>query len=150
MIKVIGGTNMTRVAHKDLYQETIQCWKKISPIIHEPQNIVEYKKLAAFLDTLLDIVGEDESHELIGLIDVISHIISNFDDEHYQILDRATGIDALKFLMKQHQLKQTDLKNELGSQGVVSEILNGKRQLNISQIKKLATRFQVSPATFID
>jgi HTH-type transcriptional regulator/antitoxin HigA len=42
------------------------------------------------------------------------------------------------------------LKNEIGSQGVVSEILNGKRQLNITQIRKLSERFKISPATFID
>jgi len=45
-------------------------------------------------------------------------------------------------------VKQADLK-EIGSQGVVSEILNGKRSLNVRQIKLLAERFSVSPATFI-
>jgi len=52
--------------------------------------------------------------------------------------------------MEQHKLKQNDLKNEIGSQGVVSEVLNGKRQLNVDQIKKLAKRFHVSASTFID
>ena len=52
--------------------------------------------------------------------------------------------------MEQHDLKQTDLNNEIGSQGVVSEILNGKRKLNVTQIRKLSERFKVSPATFID
>lgn len=73
-----------------------------------------------------------------------------YDDEHYQSVDNGTAIDALKFLMVQHHLKQIDLNNEIGSQGVVSEILNGKRQLNVSQIKKLGERFKLSPATFID
>ncbi len=50
--------------------------------------------------------------------------------------------------MKQHNIKQSDLP-EIGSQGVVSEILRGKRELNISQIKKLAKEFRVSPDTFI-
>ena len=86
----------------------------------------------------------------MGLIDLISHISSMYDDEHYQSLVEETGIDALKFLMQQHNLKHTDFKNEIGSQGVVSEILNGKRQLNVTQIKKLCERFKVSPATFID
>ena len=142
--------NMTALAHNDYMQETIQGWKKISPVIHEPQNADDYEKLSSFLDKLLDIVGEDESHELMGLVDVISHMISMYDDEHYQSLENGTGIDALHFLMVQHDLKQTDLKNEIGSQGVVSEILNGKRQLNVTQIKKLCERFKVSPATFID
>jgi len=38
---------------------------------------------------------------------------------------------------------------EIGSQGVVSEILNGKRELNVRQIRELANRFHVSPAVFI-
>ncbi len=142
--------NMTALAHNDFIQDTIQCWKKISPVIHEPQNTDDYEKLSSLLDNLLDVVGEDESHELMGLIDVISHMISVYDDEHYQFLEEGTGIDALKFLMEQHDLNQNDLKNEIGSQGVVSEILNGKRQLNVTQIRKLSERFKVSPATFID
>ncbi|HBD7441763.1 TPA: helix-turn-helix domain-containing protein [Legionella pneumophila] len=141
---------MTALAHNDFIQDTIQCWKKISPVIHEPQNTDDYEKLSSLLDNLLDVVGEDESHELMGLIDVISHMISVYDDEHYQFLEEGTGIDALKFLMEQHDLNQNDLKNEIGSQGVVSEILNGKRQLNVTQIRKLSQRFKVSPATFID
>lgn len=38
---------------------------------------------------------------------------------------------------------------EIGSQGVVSEILNGKRELNVRQIRALADRFHVSPSVFI-
>jgi HTH-type transcriptional regulator / antitoxin HigA len=50
--------------------------------------------------------------------------------------------------MEEHDLKQSDLK-ELGSQGIVSEILSGQRRLNVRQIKALSKRFNVSPATFI-
>ena len=141
---------MVALAHNDFLENTIQHWKHISSVVHEPQNNVEYEKLSRYLDKLLDIVGEDESHELIGLVDVISHMITMYDEEHLEAIENGTGIDALKFLMQQHELNQSDLKNEIGSQGVVSEILNGKRQLNVAQIKKLSERFQVSAATFID
>ncbi|MFX6250459.1 helix-turn-helix domain-containing protein [Acinetobacter baumannii] len=50
--------------------------------------------------------------------------------------------------MEQHQLTQSDLP-EIGSQGVVSEILRGKRDLNLRQVKALAERFGVGPAVFI-
>lgn len=63
--------------------ELIEYWKHISPVIREPQNADEYDQLAGILDKLLDIVGEDESHELIGLIDVISSMISKYDDSHF-------------------------------------------------------------------
>lgn len=59
-----------------------------------------------------------------------------------------TPIETLSFLMKEHGIKQTDLA-EVGSQGVVSEILTGKRHLNIRQIKELSSRFNVSPLVFI-
>ena len=63
-------------------------------------------------------------------------------------MHETTGIEALKFLMEQHGLKQGDLK-EIGSQGVVSEILTGKRELNIRQVRALSERFGVSTATFL-
>jgi HTH-type transcriptional regulator/antitoxin HigA len=49
--------------------------------------------------------------------------------------------------MQQHGLSQGDLP-EIGSQGVVSEILRGKRELNRRQIEALARRFHLSPAVF--
>ena len=55
---------------------------------------------------------------------------------------------VLKFLMQEHDLRQSDLP-EIGSQGVVSEVLTGKRELNARQIKRLAKRFNVSPAVFV-
>ncbi len=57
-------------------------------------------------------------------------------------------MQALKFLMEQHGLKQSDL-SEIGSQGVVSEILRGKRELNMRQVRALSERFGVSSATFV-
>ena len=63
-------------------------------------------------------------------------------------MPQTTGVLALKFLMEQHGLKQSDL-SEIGSQGVVSEILMGKRELNIRQGRALSERFGVSVATFV-
>lgn len=142
-----GEIKMKALRIEKKMRNAINHWKYID--IHEPLNNTDYDKLSKFLDYLLDIVGEDETHELIGLVDFISHMIEMYDErKHYQIKD-VSGIDALKFLMQQHQLKQSDL-SEIGSQGVVSEILQGKRKLNLNQIKKLAKKFHVSPSTFID
>lgn len=55
---------------------------------------------------------------------------------------------VLKYLMQEQGLRRSDLP-EIGSQGVVSEVLAGKRELNARQIKRLAKRFGVSPAVFI-
>ncbi len=138
----------TMRAYPDL-NETIKHWKCIASDIHEPLNNDDYNRLSNMLDRLLDIVGENEKHELIGLIDVISHMISMYDDQKRYLKANISGIDALKFLMEQHGFNQSDL-SEIGSQGVISEILNRKRQLNLKQIKTLSQKFHVSVETFID
>ena len=45
--------------------------------------------------------------------------------------------------MQQHGLRQSDLP-EVGSQGVVSEVLAGKRPLNARQVKALVRRFKLA------
>ena len=124
-------------------------WKYIAPILSYPKSEANYDRLVEQLDQLLDYIGDNENHPLIGLLDVMSNLIAFYEDQKYRHLGKTTSIDALKYLMKMHQLQQTDL-TEIGSQGVISEILNGKRQLNLRQIKLLAKRFHVAPATFID
>jgi HTH-type transcriptional regulator / antitoxin HigA len=51
--------------------------------------------------------------------------------------------------MEANGLKQSDLTHELGSQGIVSEILSGKRGINARQARALAKRFGVLPMVFI-
>jgi len=112
--------------------------------IHTKQD---YENAISALNRLLDEVGENEKHPLFGFIEILGIVIENYESEHYE-WDELEGIDVLKYLMEEHKLKQEDL-SEIGSQGVVSEILHGKRQLNVNQIKKLADRFNVNPAVFI-
>ncbi len=129
--------------------QIIKHWDHIAPYIHYPKNLKEYDKMVNKLDELLNIVGDDENHRLMGLIDIISHLIEEYESKKMAKQKMPTGIDALKFLMETHQLHQSDL-SEIGSQGVVSEIIKGKRQLNFRQIKLLAKKFSVDPSTFID
>lgn len=99
------------------------------------------------LEALLDDAQGNEAHPAMGLVDIVGDLIENYETKHHPLPD-ATGVQALKFLMEQHGLKQSDLA-EIGSQGVVSEILTNKRELNIRQVRALSERFGVSAATFI-
>lgn len=83
----------------------------------------------------------------MSLVDIVGDLIEDYEAAHHPLPD-ATGVQALRFLMEQHCLKQTDLP-EIGSQGVISEILAGKRDLNIRQVRLLSERFRVSTATFV-
>ncbi|MEZ5673387.1 MAG: hypothetical protein R3E08_13840 [Thiotrichaceae bacterium] len=74
-------------------------------------------------------------------------LINSYETEHDPI-PVASARDILTFLMEEHHLTQSDLR-EIGTQGVVSEILSGKRKLNLRQIRLLSQRFHVSPEVFI-
>ena len=56
---------------------------------------------------------------------------------------------VLRALMDQQGLTQSELAYELGSQGVVSEILSGKREMNLRQMRALAVRFSVPATAFV-
>lgn len=115
----------------------------IAPI----RDDAHYDRMIALLDALLEEASGDENHPAMSLADIVGDLIEDYETQHHRLPD-TTGIDALKFLMQQHGLKQNDL-TEIGSQGVVSEILSGKREFNIRQIRALSERFGVSPATFV-
>jgi HTH-type transcriptional regulator / antitoxin HigA len=129
-----------------LSQELQQHWTAISPLL-SLRNEQEYDRAVECLNRLLDEVGTDEQHPLYTLLDVLGTLIYAYEEEHHPI-PACSGVDVLHFLMDEHGLTQSDLP-EIGSQSVVSEVLRGKRELNIRQIRALATRFQVSPAVFI-
>lgn len=115
----------------------------IAPIRDE----AHYQRMVGMLNALLDETGLNESHPAMGLVDIVGDLIADFEAEH-DAMPQTTGLQALQFLMAQHGLKQSDLP-EIGSQGVVSEILTGKRELNIRQVRALGTRFGVAAATFV-
>jgi HTH-type transcriptional regulator/antitoxin HigA len=107
----------------------------------------DYRKAMAMLDEIIDEIGEDETHPLADLAEALALFIHAYEETHAKIRE-ATGPEVLRSLMEEHGLTQSELP-EIGSQGVVSEILSGERQLNIRQIRRLAKRFGVSPAVFI-
>jgi len=127
-------------------QELQQHWTAISPLL-SLRNEEEYDRAVERLNSLLDEVGTDEQHPLYTLLDTLGTLIHAYEEEHHPIPE-CSAIDVLHFLMDEHGLTQSDVP-EIGSQGVVSEVLRGKRELNIRQIRALAKRFQVSPAVFI-
>jgi len=120
-------------------------WQAISPIL-TIQNEDEYDAAIERLNLLLDDVGTNEAHPLYELLDTLGTLIHVYEEEHI-MMPVSGGVDMLEYLMDEHGLGQSDLP-EVGTQGVVSEILNEKRQLNVRQIRMLAERFCVSPAVF--
>ncbi len=107
----------------------------------------DYDKAVAMLNDLLDRGAASDGHQLADLVDTLGVLIGEYEVKHYPPA-AVSALESLRFLMQQHGLTQSDLP-EVGSQGVVSEILMGKRELNVRQIRALAARFSVPPSLFI-
>ncbi len=125
----------------------IRIWPDIKNIFSVAHSEKEYHRQVDFLDSLIDEVGEDETHPLSSLIETLGSLVETYETTNLKEPE-GTPAEILHYLMREHGLKQGDLP-EVGSQGVVSEILNEKRQLNTRQVKVLGKRFGVSPAVFI-
>ena len=112
------------------------------------RNDADYERVVAFMNSLLDVVGDDEAHELADLLDLVGQLVEDYEATRHVIPDAAPH-EVLRFLLDQHGLTQTDLASEIGGQSVVSDILSGKRAINARQAKALAARFGVSALAFL-
>jgi len=106
-----------------------------------------YRQAIRALNELLDAGAGEESHPLADLVATLGELIGDYEDAN-SVPEDADPLGVLRFLMQQHGLTQSGLP-EIGSQGVVSEVLSGRRTLNVRQIDALARRFAVSPAVFM-
>ena len=62
--------------------ETVeQVWPTIAPLLFVPHTEHEYGRLVQMLDTLIDVVGEEEEHPLASLMKVISVLVEKYEDE---------------------------------------------------------------------
>jgi len=128
-------------------EKIAKIWPGIQNIFSIPHNQKEYNRLVHVMDGLIDEVGENESHPLASLMETLGSLIETYEAQNIPEIEGRPS-DVLKNLMEEHHLKQSDLP-EIGSQGVISELLSGKRQFNARQIKCLSSRFNVSPAVFM-
>ena len=68
-------------------RKTINAWSSLTNSIVVPHTEEEYRQLVTVLDDLIDEVGEDESHPLASMMEVIGVLIENYETEHVPELD---------------------------------------------------------------
>ncbi|MBE9054892.1 hypothetical protein [Sphaerospermopsis sp. LEGE 08334] len=62
--------------------QTITAWSSIAENVFVPHTEAEYEHLVNILDALIDQIGEDETHPLASLMEVIGVLIENYENEH--------------------------------------------------------------------
>ena len=84
---------------------------------------------------------------LAGLAGMVGDLVSAYEQKHYPMPTEMSGVEALCFFMERDNLRQQDLP-EIGNQAKVSEVLSGRRAINLRQAKALSERFGVPLALF--
>jgi len=68
--------------------EAIQSsWQEFDALAHlRPiHDEAEYVRITALMNSLLEVAGDNEDHPLSGLLDLVSDIVSSYEQEHYAI-----------------------------------------------------------------
>ncbi|MGK7893523.1 MAG: type II toxin-antitoxin system HigA family antitoxin [Xenococcus sp. (in: cyanobacteria)] len=114
-----------------------------------PRTITSDEQLDAtqqVIDRLLDC--NNLSPEEYDYLNVLGTLVFEYEQTQEPIPD-IYGVELLKVLITERQLRQKDLVPIFKTESIISEILNGKRQLTVRHIQELAQFFQLSPAVFL-
>ena len=106
-----------------------------------------YTALLAFVDEAFERFGGDEAHPVFSLVSLVADRLREYKARIHPWPDTATPATVLQVLMDEHGLSQKDLP-EVGTQSVISDVLAGKRKINLRQAKALAQRFSLPMDVF--
>ena len=126
-----------RTAYCDLLTQTI-------PKVIESEQ--EYEQTLAIVEALT--FKSDRTAEEDKLCALLVMLVEAYESEMYP-MGELSAHEILQHMMESSGTRQADLVGVLGSSGVVSEIVNGKRTISKAQSKILGDMFKVSPSLFI-
>lgn len=101
----------------------------IHPVKHEADYEAALARIMVLMDAESDTSEGDE-------LDILGTLVEAYEAKHHAI-DAPNPIEAIRFRMEQYNLKDKDLVPYIGHTGRVSEVLNYRRKLTITMIRKL-------------
>ena len=124
-------------------------WAYVAPLLKPAKKRAQYQALVESLDAVLDAGGADEANPLARLAAMLGDLVSAYEQAHHPMPPAMSAVETLRWFMERDQLRQGDLP-EIGNQAKVSEILSGRRAINLRQARALAARFGVPLELFVD
>lgn len=113
------------------------------PITNDDELIATQNRINFILDSK-PLTQDDRDY-----LQVLGTLVYDYEEKH-EPMPLLKGVKLLKALINEDNIKETDLAPLFGDELIVSEVINGKRELSASQIKKLAEFFHISPAAFLE
>ena len=72
------------------HKTSLAHWPELSQAVFVPHTEADCQRLIALLDDLVDEVGNDESHPLASLMEVVGLLIEKYEDEHVAELEESS------------------------------------------------------------
>ncbi len=119
---------------------------RVLPVVIQTEQ--EYDRIDAEIGRLLKKGHRNLSLEELALLELMTKLIEDYDTQNYSF-PKSQPHEALRALMTQNDLTQTDLLPIFKSRGYISEVLSGKRAISKRIAKALGERFSVSAELFI-
>jgi HTH-type transcriptional regulator/antitoxin HigA len=66
-------------------------WSESSRAILVPLTASEYERLVSQLDDLVDEVGDDGTHPLASIMEVVGSLVERYEDEHVPTLEGSSA-----------------------------------------------------------
>src|SRR6266567_3310643 len=115
---------------------------------YPPRPIEEEAQLPHVEERIWELLAIDErTPAQDAYLTLLSGLVERWETEHVEI-PPLTGIELVKALLAERELRQKDLVPVFGTESIVSEVLSGKRDLQAKHIEGLANFFHVSPVVF--
>ena len=128
--------------HQDRYLELIREFP-LRPL----NDDAELEAAIRVIDSLID--KEKLSKAEDDYLDVLSDLVHEFEEVHIP-MRKTPAHEMLAELMELREYTQAQVAKGAGiAVSTVSELLSGKREMNLKQVAKLATFFKVGPAVFL-
>lgn len=114
----------------------------------QPEVVRSEEQNQRYIRRLEELTGQEViSPAQDKLIALLTLLVEEYEDKHHP-LPEAGPLDVIRHLMETNHLRQKDLADVFGTESIVSDVLNGKRDLAKEHIRRLSKRFHVSPEIF--
>lgn len=132
---------MTLTFDQDVYRKLLA---EVAPKVIDTEE--EYDRALAVVEQLT--LKKNRTPEEQALHKLLVTLIEAYETQNYP-MDQSTPHEILQHILESSGTRQADLVGVIGSSGVVSEVVNGKRSISKAQAKALGDYFKVSPTLFI-
>lgn len=107
----------------------------------------EYRAALAAIRPYFEIEPAEGTPEAAHF-DALALLIEEYEDRQYP-LPKAEPVEVIKAIMTAKNLSRADLVEVLGSKSRAADLLNGRREINLDQIRKISRAWGISAGALI-